>query len=211
MKFSNQNIPYNPDHREKLASLQPGGGKISEKFSCRDPFIMRYGERYYLYKSDYEACILCYVSDDLENWSKPVSVFEKPEDFHGVDCFFWAPECHYYNGKFYIFTSVKSKKYDGHRVISVYRADDPLGPFEDIANGCITPKTWDAIDGTLYIDRQGLPWMVFVHEWTSMPDGDGGMCAARLSEDFTHFVSEPIHLFYAKDPAWARLGVTDGL
>ena len=36
------------------------------------------------------------------------------------------------------------------------------------------------------------------------------MCAARLSEDLTHFVSEPKQLFLADEPAWARAGVTDG-
>jgi beta-xylosidase len=92
----------------------------------------------------------------------------------------------------------------------VYRADNPLGPFEDIADGAISPRDWDAIDGTLYIDGQNNPWLVFVHEWTSMPDHNGSMVAGRLSEDFTKLISEPIHLFYAKDPVWATSGVTDG-
>lgn len=95
-------------------------------------------------------------------------------------------------------------------MISVYAADHPFGPFCDIAGGCITPKDWDAIDGTLYMDKEGRPWMVFVHEWTSMPEGNGGMVAARLSADFTHFISKPICLFRAKDAVWATAGVTDG-
>lgn len=210
MKFSNQSIPYNEKHAEKLSAVKAGDGKISQKLPCRDPYVLLYGDKYYLYKTGEEKGILCLVSDDLENWSEPVLVFKTPDDFHGYESWYWAPECHYYKGYFYIFTSVKSKKFDNHRTISVYRADNPLGPFEDIAGGRITPDGWDAIDGTLYIDRENRPWMVFVHEWTSMPDGNGGMCAARLSEDFTHFISEPICLFYAKDPDWARFGVTDG-
>jgi hypothetical protein len=95
-------------------------------------------------------------------------------------------------------------------MISVYRADNPLGPFEDIAGGHITPEDWDAIDGTLYIDEENNPWMVFVHEWVTMPEQNGAMVAARLSEDFTHFISEPIQLFLAKEPKWATKGVTDG-
>ena len=211
MKVSNMNIPYNPEHAKKLDGLKYGN-KNNSNIRCRDPFIMPYGGKYYFYQTATEHdCkgIVCYVSDDLQNWSDPVMVFTPPENFHGVKNFFWAPECHYYKGNFYIFTSVFSSRFN-HRTISVYRADNPLGPFEDIADGAISPRDWDAIDGTLYIDKQNNPWLVFVHEWTCMPDNNGSMVAAKLSEDFTHLISEPIHLFYAKDPAWATAGVTDG-
>ena len=43
-----------------------------------------------------------------------------------------------------------------------------------------------------------------------MPDGNGSIVAARLSDDFTKLLTEPRHLFYARDAAWARTGVTDG-
>ena len=36
------------------------------------------------------------------------------------------------------------------------------------------------------------------------------MAAAKLSEDLTRFVSEPVELFRADDPAWATGKVTDG-
>ena len=211
MKFSNEFIPVARENDPKMLDVAKRSGPIY----CRDPFILPYHGRYYLYKTIDESGIRakgieCLVSDDLQNWSAPVTVFEAGEHFHGVGNFFWAPECHFYKGHFYIFTSVRSKMHGGHRTISAYRADNPLGPFEDIANGCITPGGWDAIDGTLYIDRGGRPWMVFVHEWTSMPDKIGGMAAARLSDDFTKLISEPILLFSARDAGWATRGVTDG-
>ncbi len=217
MKVSNLNIPVRPENKPTIVpefhdvhTNPDTKRKTSAKFACRDPFIMLYDNRYYLYQErGDEKMIICSVSDDLENWSDPVTVFSVPENFHGTKQLFWAPECHYYNGYFYIFTSVWSSIHE-HRVISVYRSNNPLGPFEDIAGGCITPKDWDTIDGTLYVDGNGQPWMIFVHEWTCMPNDNGGMCAAKLSEDFTHFISEPIHLFYAKTPAWATRGITDG-
>ena len=208
-KFSNRNIPVCEKNNPKILTTPNPNRATSKKFACRDPYILLYGDKYYFYQGAGSNGIICSVSDDLETWSDAVTVFKVPENFHGVKHMFWAPECHYFNGYFYIFTSVFSGKYN-HRTISVYRADNPLGPFEDIADGCITPKDWDAIDGTLYVDEDGKPWMVFVHEWTSMPDHNGGMCCAQLSDDFTHFVSEPQHLFYARDPKWAKNGVTDG-
>ena len=209
MKFSNMDIPASPLTAPKITA--PAGTRQTSKgYGCRDPYIVPYDGKYYFYQGAGDRGILCSVSEDLENWSDPVVVFAVPENFHGEKCLFWAPECHYYKGNFYIFTSVWSKTYQ-HRVISVYRANNPLGPFEDIVEGgCITPKDWDAIDGTLYIDKEGKPYMVFVHEWTSMPEGNGGMAVAQLSEDFTHFVTEPVQLFQAKEPEWATSGVTDG-
>ena len=90
------------------------------------------------------------------------------------------------------------------------RAPSPEGPFVEISDGHITPKGWDAIDGTLYVDGDGNPWMIFVHEWTSTEDKIGRMAAARLSDDLTHFISEPIELFRANDPSWTSGGTTDG-
>lgn len=209
MKISNTNIPVKQENNPKIFPEKSENLKTSTLFPCRDPYILMYDGKYYFYQGAGERGITCTVSEDLENWSEKVTVFTVPENFHGIKHLFWAPECHYYKGNFYIFTSVFSGTYN-HRTISVYRADNPLGPFEDIAGGCITPKDWDAIDGTLYVDDEGQPWMIFVHEWTSMPDHNGGMAAAKLSEDFTHFISEPVQLFLAKDPEWATTGVTDG-
>ena len=36
------------------------------------------------------------------------------------------------------------------------------------------------------------------------------MAAAKLSDDLTHFISEPVELFRADDPFWSKAQVTDG-
>jgi beta-xylosidase len=97
-----------------------------------------------------------------------------------------------------------------HRGCTILKSLSPEGPFIEITNGHITPDDWDAIDGTLFIDGEGHPWMVFVHEWTSTADGIGTMAAAQLSEDLTCFVSEPVELFRADSPSWSNHQVTDG-
>lgn len=189
---------------------------VSKRFACRDPFIMLHEGTYYLYKNNASVlndgiadAILCYTSADLEEWNGPYTVFKKPENFHGIKHTFWAPECHYYNGAFYIFTSVYSSKTNMH-AIATYKADNPLGPFYDISNGFTTKEDWCTIDGTLYVDEENQPWLVFVHEWWTMPDNNGSIACARLSPDLSKTISEPITLFYAKDPPWATRGVTDG-
>ena len=177
----------------------------------RDPCVLAHGGLYYVYGTGASqgAGYGCYVSRDLVDWTGPCQVFTPPAGHSGTGNW-WAPECHAYQGKFYLFATYMSSE-TGHRGVSVFRADDPLGPFEEISNGHATPHDWDAIDGTLYVDAQGQPWMVFVHEWTSMPDGMGDFSAARMSEDLTALTDAPIPLFKASALPFRRENkVTDG-
>jgi len=99
----------------------------------------------------------------------------------------------------------------GNRGCTVLKADHPLGPFVEITkDGQITPHDRYCIDGTLYIDEEGKPWMVFVHEWVCTDDRFGRMSAARLSDDLTEMISEPVELFRADDAPWTNDRITDG-
>ncbi len=173
----------------------------------RDPFILVEDGVYYAYGTGWK----CYknTSGDLTGpWTslgRVASVANPETDGKSR----WAPEVYKYNGSYYMFTTYLNAL-TNHRGCTIMKSDSPEGPFVEITGGHITPKDWDAIDGTLYIDPDGQPWMVFVHEWTCMPDGVGSFAAAKLSADFTHFISEPIELFKAKEPYWATSGVTDG-
>lgn len=186
-------------------------------FVQRDPCIVPYEGKYYMYTSHNKGYGVR-VSEDLLTWSSAKQIFEASwmEGFTG-DTNFWAPECHIYNGKFYLFATYHSTD-NNHRGVSVFRCNTPDGKFELISKrsadaesvGHITPADWDAIDGTLYVDGEGKPWMVFVYEWTSTSDGIGRMAYAPLSDDLTHFTAEPQIMFKANDPAWTSYKVTDG-
>ena len=207
MKFENETVPASAAARTAIPDGLPLAAKKGEKLFCRDPFILPCGGVYYLYRTAEAKGVECLLSTDLENWYGPIPVFEKPDDFDGEGSWFWAPEVHFYRGAFYLFTSVRAAS-NKHRQISVYRAKDPLGPFVHLS--VLSPLDWDAIDGTLFLDSDENPWLIFVHEWTSMPNGIGSMVAMRLSDDLTRGITEPIHLFYASDPDWATKGITDG-
>jgi len=184
--------------------------KKTQDILIRDPFVLVYEQKYYMYGTGAASGpgYGCYVSGDLENWAGPFNVFTAPAGFDGTGNF-WAPECHFYKGAFYLFATYYSQT-TAHRGVSIFRSDNPLGPFEEITAGHATPHTWDSIDGTLYVDPAGRPWMIFVHEWTSTPDKTGSMAAARLTDDLTGFIGEPVELFKADDPVWTKKGVTDG-
>ena len=101
----------------------------TEDINLRDPFVLLYNEKYYMYGSrpEEQYGFDVYISDDLENWSEPKCVFEKNADFWGTKDF-WAPEVHFYKGKFYMLASFKV---DGVcRGTSILVADEPDARFE---------------------------------------------------------------------------------
>lgn len=170
----------------------------------RDPFVLAESGMYYMYGTGWVGYKSC---GSLTAWTaleQPLAV--TPPDCAGDR---WAPEVHRYEGAYYMFTTYRSSA-TGHRGCTIMRSDSPEGPFVEITGGHITPPDWDCIDGTFYVDREGRPWMVFVHEWTSTDDGVGRMAAAQLSKDLTRLITEPVELFRADGPPWAAAGVTDG-
>ena len=175
----------------------------------RDPYVLEHEGTYYMYGTGLAwGGYGCVYSTDLQSWSDPVKVYE-PQGACDGEGDWWAPECHEYQGNFYLFATYRSAA-TGKRGVAIFRSADPLGPFEIITDGHVTPKDHDAIDGTLYVDENGQPWMVYVGEWTSNEDGIGDMMAAKLSDDLTSFISEPILLFRATDAPWATGNITDG-
>lgn len=178
---------------------------VSKIPQLRDPCILVENGVYYAYGTGW----VCYknTSGSLEGeWEKLDRIVETPPT---ADKDHWAPEVHRYNGAYYMFTTYHSSV-TKHRGCTILRSDSPEGPFVEITDGQITPSDWDSIDGTFYVDPDGQPWMVFVHEWTSTPDSIGTMAAAKLSADLTKFITEPIELFRADAPKWSKSGITDG-
>ena len=58
-----------------------------------------------------------------------------------------------------------------------------------------------ALDGTLAVDSDGSPWMIYAHEWVQLFDGT--MEAIRLdASDLSVGRSEPSHLWAASEGAW---------
>ena len=178
--------------------------KLTE-INIRDPFILTFGEKYYMYGSrvtnpnekfgwGLQTGFDVYESVDLENWINPKSVFEMTDDFWATrDA--WAPEVHIYNNKFYMFATFKAEgKCRGTQILV---SDTPNGQFTPITQSPITPSDWECLDGTFYVDKQGNPHIVFCHEWVQIKNGT--VCEMQLSPDLTHAVSEPRVLWSADD------------
>jgi hypothetical protein len=200
----------------------PGQHHRLEDIPAHDPFVLTdtVTGTYYLYTGAAPKLhgvdrygVLLYKSTDLEQWAGPYVVFSIPDDSwahpqHGA----WAPEVHEYKGRYYLLVTLHHhdrllegepiQGYTKHwRGTSIAVSETPEGPFELInRDRPVLPETMMTLDGTLYIDEQQQPWIVYCHEWVQTIDGT--IEAMRLNDDWTGTVGEPVHLFSGSAAPW---------
>ena len=151
----------------------------------RDPFILvdKQTSMYYLHFNN-NLKIRVYKSKDLSTWKDEGYSFIAKSDFWGQQDF-WAPDVYEYEGRYYLFTTFSNTGVK--RGTSILVSDSPKGPFTPLVNKAITPSGWMCLDGSLYIDKEGNPWLLFCREWLEAVDGE--IYAQRLAKDLkTAFV-----------------------
>lgn len=170
------------------------------EINIRDPFILYENGTYYMYGTRGKGFGIktggfdVYMSADLEEWSEGHECFNS-EEWCLNDGSNWAPEVHVWQGRYYMFASFQ--KPDGLRGTYILASDSPLGPFVMHSPEAVTPKGWECIDGTFYVEN-GEPYLVFCHEHTQAIDGT--MCFIRLADDLKSSIGEPTTLFSASSP-----------
>lgn len=194
--------------REVPTKVEEEDIKISpkENIQIRDPFILRNDQEncYYLYgTTDKDTWsgpgtgFNVYRSEDLEQWEGPYPAFRPQPDFW-AETNFWAPEVHEYKGKYYMLASFKAEGIS--RGTQILIADEPIGPFHPHSKMPVTPAGWDCLDGTLFIDANNQPWMIFCHEWLQIENGT--INAIMLSESLDSSIGDPVCLFAANEAPW---------
>lgn len=198
-----------------------------DDFWAHDPYILPYAAEstYYLYTAARDQpAVVAYRSADLGSWDdEPVVVFRVPEDsWASATEAPWAPEVHEYRGRFYLFTTLhdSSRQLEipggarfrafaeggGTEYIPTARgtviavADHPAGPFELLRTDApVAPAEFMSLDGTLFVDDDGAPWMVYAHEWVQIFDGT--IEAVPLTPDLTDTAGDPVLLFRGSEAA----------
>lgn len=178
----------------------------------RDPYIFADFQKqtYYMYGTTYPemgySCIGFHYwkSNDLNIWDGPFTAFIPDENFWGTKDF-WAPEVHFYNGKYFMFASCKAE--NRCRATHIFCADTPEGPFAPVSSEPATPHDWECLDGTLYVE-DNIPYIVFCHEWKQVEDGE--IAYSRLDSNLEKVISAPQILFKASDAKWTRTFERDG-
>lgn len=180
--------------------------KTSE-IQIRDPFVLPVLEEqcYYLFGTTDKNCwggtatgFDCYRSRNLENWEGPIPAFRPPAGFWATHNF-WAPEVHFFNGLYYMLaTFAAENRYRGTQILVAEKA---FGPYAPMTDGPVTPRDWQCLDGTLHVEKDGNPWIVFCHEWMQVHNGE--MIAMQLSPDLKQAAARPVFLFNASEAPWA--------
>jgi len=176
----------------------------------RDPFVVPVPaeKAYYVFGTTVEACwggpgeparhgFDWYRTTDLESFEGPFPAFRPDAQFWGTH-HFWAPEVHRLGGRWYMTASFKAN--GACRGTQILAADRITGPYRPHSYGPVTPRNWECLDGTLFVDEKEDPWLVFCHEWVQTKIGT--IDAIRLARDLRRPAGEPATLFSARDARW---------
>jgi hypothetical protein len=88
-------------------------------------------------------------------------------------------------------------------------SDSPTGPFEPLSDGPVTPTDVPCLDGTLYVDENQVPWIVYSRGAEGVAGGepgpqDGEMYARQLTSDLKAPAGEPVLLFTSMSAPWSK-------
>ena len=175
------------------------------EINIRDPFVLCENGIYYMYGTRAEnfgqgtGGFDVYIGTDLKNWSAPKQVFSSADHGlnHGAN---WAPEVHAFNGKYYMLATFEQK--NGNRGTYALVSDTPDGCFCPVSGAALTPEDWWSLDGTLYADPAGEPYLIFCHEHVQILNGT--VCCVKLKKDLSAPVGEPVCLFYGSEAYGAK-------
>ena len=124
-----------------------------------DPYVLLHEGVYYAYgtfRSNEGVGVA--VSRDLKSWDfwqgRAKDGFALHKDDSYGDKWFWAPEVYRIGNRFVMYYSAET-----HTCAAV--ADSPLGPFRQAEQAPLIADM-GTIDNSLFFDRDGKPWMVFV-------------------------------------------------
>lgn len=172
----------------------------NNEINIRDPFVLAENGKYYLYGTRAQnfgqgtGGFDVYEGTDLLNWSEPKQVFYS-DKFALNSSANWAPEIHKYNGKYYIFATFEQK--NGMRGTYALESDSPFGEFVPVSDKALTPENWWSLDGTLFVDKNNDPYLVFCHEHVQILDGT--ICFVKLKKDLSGPDGEYTYMFSGSD------------
>ena len=173
-----------------------------KNIQIRDPFIYREDGEYYMLGTTGPdpggkgSDLSLYVSRDLSEFEF-VKRLADPRLFEGYKQL-WAPELHYYRGRYYLILSVYRE--DKGRGSIILTSDQLDKDFVFLTGEYITPANWTCLDATLFVYGDE-PYLCFSNEWIDAVggDGDGSLFLAKLSPDLKYIEGKPIKIVSGKE------------
>lgn len=172
-RYTNPIPDANQPYRDRSVEAQVLAGKteasaVKNQSLAGDPYILRYNNKFYLYVSNnswyctyrvWESLDLLHYTylgeyDLLDANGNRTENDDATNQGYDLECP-WAPEVHYWNGEFYMYTSPHAK---GNLVLKS-TTGLPYGDYQ-----VVNEKINSQIDGSFFIDDNEDKWFVY-------PDG----------------------------------------
>jgi len=151
-------------------------------------------------------------SKDLRKWSGPYWVVKTdPNSWMGPRPMIWAAELHFYKGKYYYFATFTNRKVKidtvkgniiDRRASHVLVSNKPDGPYVPMKDSVYLPPDKPTLDGTFWVDKDGIPFMVYCWEW--LQNWNGTIEKIELKPDLSGTIGEGKVLFRASDSPWSK-------
>lgn len=175
-----------------------------------DPFILADANTKTYYMTGTGGML--WKSKDLKFWDGPYHVAKTDStSWMGPRPMIWAAEIHRYKNKYYYFATftnravtidtVKGNAIE-RRACHVLVSDQPDGPYVPMQDATYLPADQPTLDGTLWIDTDGKPYMVYCYEW--LQNWNGTIEKIQLKPDLSGSIGESKLLFRASESPWSR-------
>lgn len=155
---------------------------------------------------------LLWKSKDLKFWEGPFRVVQTDStSWMGPRPMIWAAEIHQYHNRYYYFATftnraIKIDTVKGNaierRACHVLVSDRPDGPYIPMKDSVYLPADKPTLDGTLWIDKDGRPYLVYCYEW--LQNWNGTIEKIGLKPDLSGTTGEAKLLFRASESPWSR-------
>lgn len=190
----------------------------TEDIKIRDPFVCvdTNTKTYYIVTTALEkglVALRAFESKDLNNWTEKKGLFIGDNEWMAqMDLrtdHWWAPDTYLYKGKWYTIITVACKAHNKVNFCTLLEGGKtPSDPYKMVMkNGepiCLTPLGQQCLDGSLYIDDKGKPWLIYSLEWNGadVQDRIGETWAIRLKKNLKGTKGKAIRLFRASEATW---------
>ena len=155
---------------------------------------------------------LLWKSRNLKLWDGPYKVTQTdPNSWMGPNPMIWAAELHPYQNKYYYFATftnravridtVKGRTIE-RRACHVLISNKPDGPYVPMQDATYLPASMPTLDGTLWVDKNRKPYLVYCYEW--LQNLNGTIEKIELKPDLSGTVGKSEVLFRASDSPWSR-------
>ncbi|MBM7540689.1 glycoside hydrolase family 43 protein [Amphibacillus cookii] len=160
------------------ASVSAAFWEMDEHPMIHDPSMIREGDTWWVFGTgevNRNGIRVIYSHDEGRNWNEAPVVFPQPLSWwrqyvpnHTSNQ--WAPDIHYYNGRYWLYYSVSS--FGSNQSIIGLLSTESIASGNWRDDGLVvrstTQNNYNAIDGELVIDAQGEPWLAYGSHWSGI-------------------------------------------